>query len=34
MSWLFLAAPFAGIAFIGFLFVTYIVPQLQKAVGA
>lgn len=34
MSWLFLIAPFAGIAFIGWLFVAEIIPQIQRAVGA
>lgn len=34
MAWLFAIAPFAGLAFIGWLFVTQIVPQIQRAVGA
>jgi hypothetical protein len=34
MAWLLYIAPFAGIAFIGWLFVSQIVPQIQRAVGS
>ena len=34
MTWLFAIGPFAGIGFIAWLFVSHIIPQLQKAVGA
>ena len=31
MTWLFAIFPFAAIAFIGWLFLTQIIPQLQRA---